>query len=114
MFMWRSFTFTGRSIWIFPSTSRGLESVPTPSQSAEVVCLSIFPREEIYFVVTHVSRHQRTSKYRGLQTPTYRCLCIVFSGVIHAWSSEIGINGYSRFKNNSAWGFGGEAELSSL
>ena len=48
-------------------TFRGFESVPTVFHSVKV----FFSREGIYFVVTHVFRHQRTSKARDLQTPTH-------------------------------------------
>ena len=93
---------------MFPSTFRPLESFPTPSRSAEVVCLCFFSRKGIPFVVTPVCRHQCTSKYMDLQTPTHCRLVVVLTGVIYAASSELSIDGDAMFTNNWATDSGGE------
>ena len=76
--------------------------------SAKVVCLSIFPRKGISFVVIHVFRHERIRKYRDLETPTHRRLVVILAGVIFALDSEINIDGDSMFTNNSATIMGGQ------
>ena len=92
------------------STYRGLEAVPTPSSSANVVCLSPFPGQGVYFVVTHVFRHEQTSKYRDHQSTHPPWSRYTLAGVILATSSEIGIHGDSMFMTNWASNWGGKKD----
>ena len=70
--------------------------------------VSVFsPEKGIPFVVTPVCRHQCTSRYMDLQTPTHCRLVVVLTGVIYAAYSELRIDGDAMFTNNSAEG-GGE------
>ena len=105
--MQRSFILAGSRVQLLYAMYRGLESLPTPSGSAKVVCLSIF-LQGISFVVIHVFRHESISKYRDVETPTHRCLVMILAGVIVAGISEISIDGDSMFTNNSGAEFGGE------
>ena len=93
---------------MFPSTFRPLESFPTPSRSAEIVCLYFFSRRGIFFIVTPACRHLCTPKYMDFQTPTHCRFVVVLTGVIFAASSELRVDGDAMFTNNSAEFDGGE------